>query len=196
MKLRVPPLYDDQRTMSLKTKFGHFLIGYYKRHKQSSSDLSLDNCLLAARDTVTNTKYCFLITNGENSWASARLVEPICDLQQFIFFIGTNPALRKVREIVACPKVTLAFGSTAEHANVVIYGTASLSTEPEMKRRYWKGAWRLFFPKGACGDDYAVITVRAERLEVLSFRRNVIAEPFGLRPMILQRVASGWEVQA
>lgn len=182
--------------MNLQKKVGHFLLGYYKRRKQSSSDLSLENCLQVVRQTVKNTKYCFLITSGEHSWASARLVEPICDLEELAFFIGTNPALRKVREIAACPKVTLAFGNTAENANLVVYGTAAVSTEPDIKRRYWKGTWRLFFPKGANGDDYAVIKVRAQWLELLSFQRNVIEEPFGLRPMVLHRTVDGSQIQA
>ena len=181
--------------MSIQNRLIRSLLGFYKRRKQSNSDISVENCLHAARVTATKTKYCFLITSGKDSWPGARLVEPICDLEEFVFFVGTNPTLKKVKEIATCPNVVLAFGNAAENANLVVYGMATISTEPAMKRRYWKGAWRLFFPNGPNGDDYTVVTIRAEKMEVLSFRRNVIAEPFGLRPMVLQRTPGGWAIQ-
>ncbi|MBU0751238.1 MAG: pyridoxamine 5'-phosphate oxidase family protein [Gammaproteobacteria bacterium] len=182
--------------MSLQKSLGRALLSFYKRRKQASSDLSLENCLDAARATASRTKYCFLVTSGEHGWPSARLVEPICDLDEFDVYIGTNPALRKIREISACANVTLAFGNPSEKANLIIYGTATFSVEPEIKRRYWKSTWRLFFSSGPNGNDYAVVKVRAERMELLSFRRNVIPEPFGLCPVLLQRTPQGWTMQA
>ena len=172
------------------------MLGLYKRRKQAASDLSIDNCLNAARVTAKTTRYCFLITNSGSAWPGARLVQPICDLDRFEFAVGTNPALRKVREITANPHVVLAFGNTAENANLIVYGTATVSTDPDMKHRYWMGRWRLFFPDGPDGDDYAVIRIHAEKMEILSFRRNVIPEPFGLRPVVLQKTRDGWEIQA
>jgi general stress protein 26 len=182
--------------MSLKKFAFSVLLGFYRRRKQSSADLGLENCLKAARATIGHTRYCFLISEGVNGWSSARFVEPIPDLSEFAFFIGTNPELRKIKEIETNPKVTLAFGSIAERANLIVYGTATISTEAEMKRRYWKGVWRLFFPRGPNSNDYAVIQVRAEKMELMNFRRNVIGEPFGLRPVVLQRVEQKWAIQA
>lgn len=181
--------------MSLRKKLGRLLLASYKRRKRSRADLGLENCLRAARSTARNTRYCFLISHGENAWPSARLVEPICDLKQFHFFIGIDPASRKAREIAACPEVTLAFGNAAENANLVVHGKAILHADSETKRRYWKGTWRLFFPEGPQGSGYAVVELRAEQMEVLSFRRNVIAEPFGLRPMVLRRTETGWRLE-
>ena len=171
------------------------LLSFYKKRKQATSDLSLNNCLDAARATAANTKYCFLITAGLNGWANARLVEPICDLHNFVFFVGTNPAFRKIKEISANPKVTLAFGNARENANLIIYGSATVSAEPAIKQRYWKGAWRMFFPNGPNGNDYAVIRVEVEKMELLSFRRNVIPEPFGLRPIVLRKVNETWSIE-
>lgn len=178
--------------MSFKKTAINGLLSFYKRRKQARSDLGLENCLKAVRATVRHTKYCFLISAGENGWPSARFVEPISDLDTFVFFVGTNPTLRKIKEVEAHPKVTLAFGNIAEKANLVVYGTATLRAEPEMKRRYWKGVWRLFFPQGPNGGDYVVIEVRADKMELMSFRHNVIAEPFGLRPVLLERVGQEW----
>lgn len=103
-----------------------FLLNAYKKRKQAATDLSTEHCLRVARATLRRTRYCFLVTSGQGSWSSARLVEPICNLKDFAFCIGTNPSLRKVREIRANPKVTLAFGNAKENANLVVYGAATL----------------------------------------------------------------------
>jgi general stress protein 26 len=182
--------------MKLQKKLERLLLDWYKRRKQRQSDLSLENCLRVVQATAAKTPYCFLITIGEQGWPSARLIEPICDFDDMVFYIGTNPTLRKITEINANPHVTLAFGNRTEQANLIVYGTATISIEPAIKRRYWKGSWRLFFPSGPNGTDYAVITVLADRIELMSFKRNVIAEPFGLRPVVLQRTVAGWQVQS
>lgn len=181
--------------MDIKKLAINTLLRFYKRHKQASADLSLENCLRTVRATIRHTRYCFLISTGENSWSSARFMEPVFDLKTLVFFIGTHPKSRKVREIETNPKVTLAFGNIAQRANLIVYGTATVRSEPETKRRYWKGVWRLFFPNGPNGNDYAVIEVRAERMELMNFRYNVIAEPFGLRPVTLVRVGQEWAIQ-
>jgi general stress protein 26 len=179
----------------MRKRLGRVLLGVYKRRKQAQSDLSLSNCLNAARTTASKTKYCFLITHGEK-WPTARLVEPICDLERWIFFIGTNPSLRKIKEISQDARVTLAFGNAAENANLVVYGTAKVRTDLPTRCGRWKGTWRLFFPDGPRGDDYVVIEICAEQMEVVSFRRNVIPEPFGLRPVLLQRMDADWGIVA
>lgn len=181
--------------MDIQKRAGRVLLNYYKRRKQVSSDLTLEHCLEAARITVAHTRYCFLVTATEQGCPSARLVEPMVDLDDFTFFIGTHPQSRKVQEMRACSSVTLAFGNEAENANLVVYGKAVVSDEPSLKRRYWKDNWRLFFPAGPDSDDYCVVEVRAERMEVLSFRHNVIPEPFGLRPVVLERIEDNWYIQ-
>jgi general stress protein 26 len=168
------------------------LLAAYKRRKRACRDLSLENCLAAAMATASRAKYGFLITLGDTGWPSARLVEPISDFDDFVFRVGTSPTSRKVEELEVNPKVILAFDDATERANLVIYGTATVSADVEIRRRYWKGIWRLFFPNGPVGDDYAVIQIRADRMELMNFRRNVIPEPFGLCPMVLERSAEAW----
>lgn len=88
------------------------------------------------------------------------------------------------------------FANIAENASTIIDGTAAVSAEPERKRRYCKGRLRLIFPDGRGGDDYAVIRIRAEMMEIPGFRRNVIAGSFGLRPVVLQKAPGGWVIEA
>lgn len=170
------------------------LLALYKRRKRRLNDLSLTHCLDAARQTIAATPYCFLVSAGQSSSPSARFVEPIVDFGTGRFLIGTDPSLRKVAELATNPHVTLAFGNTKQRANVVVYGTGKLITDQQQKQRFWKTSWRLFFPNGPRSDNYVVIEVQAQRLELMSFRHNVVAEPFGLRPVVLEFGKHGWAV--
>ncbi len=180
--------------MSLPKRVSDVVLNAYKRRKRASADLSLIHCLRVARRTASRTKYAYLITTASDSTPSARLVQPIVEADDFEFFIGTDPTSRKVAEITAHPAVTLAFNQSDEDASLVVYGTATVHNEPAVKEEYWKSTWRLFFPEGPLGDAYSVIRVRAERMELLSFQRNVIPEPFGLRPVVLVNSEEGWQL--
>ena len=177
---------------NLNKKIGRYILDSYKKSKQSSADNSLINSLQAAHMTVDKTKYCFLISNGGNGWSSARFVEPIVESNFSAIWIGTSPKLRKVQEIQDNSKVTLAFGHVQERANVVIYGEAYVESDIALRKKYWKSEWRLFFPNGPTGDDYVLIKVQPLRMEVMSFHRNVILEPFGLKPSILNCQNGKW----
>jgi len=165
----------------------------YKARKQRRADLSLEHALGVIRAMLRRTKYCFLITNSSGSWPSARLVQPIVDeADEFVLYFGTDPELRKVREIEADPHVTVAVEDERENANLVLYGTASLERDLDTRCRRWIGSWRMFFPGGPRGDGYVVIRFEARRVELMNFSRNVVAEPFGLRPLALVHGVGGW----
>ena len=166
----------------------------YKSRKQRSAVLTREHALAVVRAMLKRTKYCFFITHSPEGWCSARLVEPIVDEgEAFVLWFGTNPSLRKVREIEADPRVTIAVEDEGANANLILYGTARVERDLSVRRKRWVGSWRLFFPQGPAGDDYVVIRFEAERIELMSFRRNVIPEPFGLRPLVLVR-RERWEV--
>ncbi len=178
----------------IRHAFARRVLDAYKRRKQRSAVVTPDHALAVARAMLERTKYCFLITRSSDGSCSARLVEPIVDKHDpFVLWFGTNPTLRKVREIEADPRVTIAVEDERERANLVLYGTAHIERDVNVRRKRWVGLWRLFFPQGPTGDDYVVIRFEAERMEVMSFRRNIVAEPFGLRPLVLVR-RGAWEV--
>ena len=164
----------------------------YKARKQRRADLSLDHALDVVRAMLKRTTYCFLITNSDSPWPSARLVQPIVEeTDEFVLYFGTDPGLRKVREIEADPHVTVAVEGKRENANLILYGTATLERDLSTRRRRWLGPWRMFFPGGPTSDGYIVIRFTAERIELMNFSRDVVAEPFGLRPLALDRDEAG-----
>ena len=166
----------------------------YKQQKLRNSNTTLAHSLATSRAMLEQAKYCFLITHGENDRCSTRLVQPIVDLDEMIVWIGTHPGLRKVAEIKNNAHVTLAFENTKEDASLVLYGTAQIETSSAKRKRYWKYEWRLFFPNGPESDDYVVIRIEPSTMELMNFKRNVVQEPFGLSPVILERTNDKWDI--
>lgn len=166
----------------------------YKQQKLRNSDTTLAHSLATSRAMLKQAKYCFLITHGENGRCSTRLVQPIVDLEEMIIWIGTHPGLRKVAEIKNNADVTLAFENPREDSSLVLYGTAQLETSSTKRKRYWKYEWRLFFPGGPESDDYVVIRIEPSIIELMNFKKNIVQEPFGLRPVILERADGKWDI--
>ncbi|WP_456428404.1 pyridoxamine 5'-phosphate oxidase family protein [Rhodocaloribacter sp.] len=177
----------------LRRILGPRLLDVYKARKQQTALLTKEHALAVSRAMLKRTKYCFLISHGDDGWCTARLVQPIVDeAEEFILWFGTNPLLRKVREIETDPRVTIAVENKRENANLVLYGTARIVRDEAVRRRRWIGSWRMFFPGGPASGAYVVIRFEAERVELLNFTRNVIPEPFGLRPLVLLKQENGW----
>ena len=123
------------------------------------------------------------------------MVQPIIDFDTFIIWLGTNPTLRKIKEIEKNPNVTLAFGNDRENANLIIYGKASIVREVQERRKRWIGSWLLFFPSGPRGDDFVLIRVEPSEMELMNFKKNIVPEPFGLKPIKIIKHTDSWKIQ-
>lgn len=177
---------------NLKTK----LINSYVRSKQRSFNSSLTHCLETARSMLKKSRYCVLITNNDAHCPSARTVQPICDLDTFVIWMGTNPSLRKIKEIQKNPYVTLSFSNDKEDANLIVYGKAVIERDVKEKSKHWIGSWLMFFPNGPSADDFVSIRVEPIEMELMNFKRNVVPpEPFGLKPVRILKSAGGWQIQ-
>ena len=77
-------------------------------------------------------------------------------------------------------------GNDPADANLIIHGTAEISSDPALCRKYWKPACRLFFPESPNSYDLVVIRIKPKRIELMDFKRNIIPEPFGLKPLVLE----------
>lgn len=177
----------------IKVKLLSWYLNRYKRIKKNKNRTDIEHCLAVVRSMIAKNKYGFLITHSSDGKCSARLVEPIVD-DEFVFWIGTNPNLRKVEEVKMDPNVTFAYQDTKGHANLIIYGKAEIETDLKLKRKYWKGAWKLFFPGGPRSNDYVLIRIETKKMELMSFEKNIVPEPFGLKPVVLEKVNGKWVV--
>ncbi len=180
--------------MKFKKTIGKRILKRYKRGKQKSFDSSLNHCLNTARSMLKKSKYCFLITNSDNQCPSARMVQPIIELDTFVIWLGTNPTLRKIKEIGQNPNVTIAFGNDRESANLIIYGKATIVRDVKERRKHWIGSWLLFFPGGPGGDDFISIRVEPSEMELMNFKKSIVPEPFGLKPVKIIKDSEGWQV--
>ena len=90
---------------------------------------SRDALISAAREIMTTTRYCALITTGRNGRAHARTMDAFAPEADMTVWLATNPRSRKVAEIRRNPKVTLYYFDRESAAYVTIYGTARLVTD-------------------------------------------------------------------
>ena len=123
------------------------------------------------------------------------MVQPIIDFETFEIWLGTNPTLRKIKEIEKDPNVTIAFGNERDNANLIIYGKASIVREFREKVKHWIGSWIMFFPKGPRGDDFVSIRVEPSEMELMNFKHSIVPEPFGLKPIIIIKDSENWLVR-
>ncbi len=137
------------------------------------------------------------MSNGANGWCSTRLVEPIFTKEDegsegFTVWISVRPDSRKIDELWSNPKVTLAFEDARQDANLVIYGKAFVENHIDIKKKYWKRVWKMFFPDGSESDDYVLIRIEPLRMEILNFKQNITPEPFGLKAAVLVNQGGQW----
>lgn len=178
----------------IRNVFLNLSLDQYRSRKQQRAVLTREHALATAAGMLRNAKYGFLITHGTDNWCSARLVQPLFDRDAFVIWFGAHPASRKVQEIEQNPHVTFAIENTQEHANLVLYGMARIERDGAIKKKWWLSSWRLFFPAGPTSDDYVAIRFEPQRMELMNFKQNVIPEPFGLRPLVLQKHDGRWEL--
>lgn len=178
----------------ISKRLGKLFLKKYKIRVQRNFNTSLDHCLDTAREMLNKSKYCFLISNSERNWPSARMVQPIVELDTFVIWFGTNPTLRKIKEIQENPYVTIAFGKESENANLIIYGKATIENNIRERVKHWIGSWLLFFPSGPRGEDFVSIRVEPLEMEIMNFKKYIVAEPFGLKPIKLNIDNGDWKI--
>ncbi|KAB2934814.1 MAG: hypothetical protein F9K24_03290 [Leptonema illini] len=165
---------------------------FHKAHTLRHADLSVERALSVARRMCRKSSYAFLITNEAGQSPTARLIQPIVDLQNLDIWMGTNPSLRKVAQIQADNRVTIAFLSEKEHANLILYGRCDVVKDAALNKKYWMPSWSLFFPKGPLSRDYVNLHFTPERMELMNFGQKIVMEPFGLKPLVLLRRNGEW----
>ena len=133
---------------------------------------SREALISAAREIMTTTRYCALITTGRSGGAQARTMDAFAPEADMTVWLATNPRSRKVAEIRRNPKVTLYYFDRESAAYVAIYGTARLVNEKREKARRWKDDWKAFYPDR--DKSYLLIEVTPQRLEVVNINKGVV----------------------
>jgi general stress protein 26 len=133
---------------------------------------SREALISAAREIMTVTRYCALITTGRDRRSHARTMDAFAPEENMTVWLATNPRSRKVAEIRRNPKVTLYYFDRESSAYVTIYGIARLVNDKSEKAKRWKEDWKTFYPDR--DKSYLLISVTTQRLEVVNVNKGIV----------------------
>lgn len=122
-----------------------------------------------AREVVEGAAFVSLATTDDEGYPAARAMDPLPPDENWVVWLATNPASRKVEQLRARPQVALHYLAESVPAYVTLIGRARLVDDPEMKARHWKESWTPFYPD----RDQALL------IEVTPIRLEVVSEPHG-----------------
>lgn len=154
----------------------------------------LESILEAVRNTVHSAEFCFMITHDRKGHANCRWMQPFEPGEDLLVHFGASTGSRKVLEIQSYENVVLAYDDKDEMAYVTMKGTASVSNDPELKKRYWRPSFFEFWPEGPGSDNYVVIKFVPDQIEVMNFKKQIVPEPYGLKPAIIARQGDSWRI--
>lgn len=142
-----------------------------------------DKLIYAAREIMTAAGTCALITLDENNRTMVRTMDPFPPETGLTVWLGTHPKSRKVAQIKNNPKVTLYYLDSDASGYVVIHGTAQLVADQKEKEKRWKEEWKTFYPNPS--EDYILIKVTPERMEIISETRGILGDPETWKPPVV-----------
>lgn len=119
-----------------------------------------------AREVVEAAAFVSLATLDEEGYPAVRAMDPLPPDEDWVVWLATNPASRKVEQLRASPRVALHYLAEGVPAYVTLIGRARLVDDPETKARHWKESWTPFYPDR--GESVLLIEVTPIRLEVVS----------------------------
>jgi general stress protein 26 len=156
------------------------------------TEAEIERFLAAARETIDEVPYCWLATRSADGGTNARAV------RSFPGALGddvwTRRSLvrrgsRKVAEMRAAPRVTLAFQHASGEAYVALGGRAVLVEDRAEMRTLWSSGMDERFPPGFADAQMIVMRVEVDRIEV--HVRGVTREPFGHGRTLIERNGDG-----
>lgn len=145
-----------------------------------------------ARATMATARFCFLTTLDAAGYPQARLVQPLAPEPSMRVWFGTNSTTRKVQEIRADPRATVAYCDSQAGGYVTLRAQLRLVDDLTERRQRWREEWRTYFPEGPEDDDYLLIVCDPTRIEVMSLGLNVAVRPYTWRPAVLARSGATW----
>ena len=139
--------------------------------------------------------YGFLTTVDGDGRPASRLVQPLDVDGDGALRVGTSPRSRKAHHVAAQPVATYACEDRDGYGYVAVRGPVVIRRDEELRRSVWREELELFFPEGPDGDDFVVLQLDPERIEVVHFVEGVHPEPHGLVPAVLERDGGAWRTR-
>jgi general stress protein 26 len=98
-------------------------------------------------------------------------------------WLGTFPKSRKVEQVRNNSNVMVFFNDPEGNSYVSVAGTAELVSDPELKQKYWKDGWKVYYPDPE--KDYILIKVIPKRMEICSYKHKLFWNENG-RPSYIE----------
>lgn len=149
----------------------------------------------AARSALDSHPFGFLATLSSAGAPSLRLVQHLGVDYDLTVWIGTSPRSRKAREIGAGARVCYAVENRGSIGYLTVTGDADIVVDDELRQAKWIPGLKSFFPGGAVGDDFVLIRLRADTVELMDFALAIHPDPFGLRPALAVFDGEEWTVR-
>ena len=128
---------------------------------------------------------CALITIGPDGAPQARMMNPFPPEKGLIVWMATNRDTRKVAEMHADPRVTLIYFDPTDPGYVTLVGTVRFVDDLAEKEARWKTEWEMYYPGGQYGKSYLLIEFTPRRLEVVSLRHDIAADPLAWKAAVV-----------
>lgn len=170
-----------QKTSSIENRIGWLLLLItilwplsIRSQEVHSSNYNRDTLITAAREMMTSTRNCALITLDESGHPQVRIMNPFSPEEDLVVWFGTNSTSRKVSEIQNDSRTTLFYEASDGSGYVVIRGNAYLIDDQEMKKIYWKEKWESFYSDQK--TNYLLIKVVPDKLEVVDYGNGIVGD--------------------
>ena len=160
-----------------------------------TDNTTIETLLDVAQQTVTAAGCASMITIDETGTPSSRAVAafpPDADFSRVV--IGNHPDTRKTAHVQRDPRVVLSYVDMTNRVYLTLIGKAHFSYDLQERKTYWTDRFSAFFPDGPESDEYQLVIVIPDRLEIRSFGLKVAEEPTRWTPVILDRGDTGeWQ---
>jgi general stress protein 26 len=137
----------------------------------------------AAREIMSEAGTCALITLDETGRPRVRTMDPFSPEEDLTVWLATNPKSRKVGQIRNDARVTLYYLDKDQSGYVMLHGSARLIDDQKEKAKRWKDEWRIFYANYP--DDYLLIKISPEWLEVVSYSRGIVCDSITWKPPVV-----------
>jgi general stress protein 26 len=151
----------------------------------------IERLLAAARETIAEVPFCWVVTASEDGGANARLVkaQPSGAGEDFWTRWFLTPRIgRKAAEIRKAGRLTLAYQHDSGNAFVALAGPAELIDDRAAVESRFRGSI-YDDPEGIVAASLIAVRVTANHLEL--HVRGVTAEPWGRGRTLLDRGPDG-----
>ena len=157
----------------------------------TESESEVGRLLAAARDTIQEVPFFWVITGTGSGDANARVVNAQGGGEHEAFWVRwflTPRTGRKAKEIAQSHRATLAYQHDSRNAYVTLIGPAELIDDRGEVSSRFRGS-QFDDPEGRVAASLVGVRVVAERIEL--HVRGVTAEPWGRGRTTLERDPSG-----